>query len=70
MAELKVKHCNHALCFAQFVPSRAILYTEYKFCQLFVLHFTQYLAFKDAFTIYAPVNEGMSDWFIRTQILQ
>jgi hypothetical protein len=36
---------------------------HYTICQLFVLHFTQYLAFKVAFTTSARVNGGMSDWF-------
>ena len=45
-------------------------FTQYTICHLFVLHFTQYLAFKIAFTISAPVNGGMSDWFIRAQILK
>ena len=70
MAELTIKHCNHALCLAQFGPSWAILYTQYTIGQLFVLHFTQFLAFKLAFTISAPVNGGMSDWFICVQILK
>ena len=37
---------------------------------LFELHFTQYMAFQVAFTISAPVNGGMSDWFIRAKILK
>ena len=70
MAELTIKHCNHALCLAQFGPSWAILYTQYTTWQLFVIHFTKYLAFQVSFTISAPVNGGMSDWFICAKILK
>ena len=44
-------------------------YTQYTICLLFVLQFAQYLAFKGAFKIFAPVNRGMSDWFIRNRFL-
>ena len=37
---------------------------------MFVLHFTQYLAFKVAFEISARVNGGMSDCFICVQIMK
>jgi hypothetical protein len=46
------------------------LHKSTQLCQMFVLHFTQYLAFKDAFAISARVNGGMSDWFICVQILK
>ena len=43
MANLTIKHCNHALCLAQFGPSWAI-------SPLFVLYFTQYLALIEVYT--------------------
>jgi hypothetical protein len=69
MAELTIKQpCT--LLGPVWTKLENIVHKNTQFCQLFVLHFTPYLAFKVAFAIFVRVNGGMSDWFVCAQILK